>query len=270
MDQVLKRFSESFATQTRIRIQMRASGFKLENGYVSAEFHKDGRSIGLAEDMRPGDQVYDMDFDRVDLTATPGKAWAGDVQFYLSTGRIQTDRILERVSTSEDWLGVMERTGGRITLTCANPTTATKRAGFSLRTPARFGNYPNITSYYNVIWSIFSSKAARMWVTPFNVSLSALNDPCPGVDESASEFVGGVGFLPIPTNPSAPVGPMVSIIARRGEWAPAVPNGAVMLQAGENRFDPPILLMQARGLVVQADTTGTYEATVNVQTERDV
>lgn len=270
MEQVLRRFSESFAQQTRIRIQMQASGMKLENGYVSAEFFKAGRSIGLADDLRPGDQIYDMDFDRVELTATPGKAWAGDVVFYLSTGRIMTDRILEDVTVTRGWVQIMERKGGRVTLTCANPTTATKRAGFALRTPQATGSYPNIISNYNVIWSMWLSKQSRMYVVPIKSDLSGLDMKAPGPESNIGTLPGGVGYFPVPGINPTPNGINVSCLVSVGEWNTGTPAGAVILPAGQVDFDPPLLLMPSYAIEVQAETSGLLEAVINLQTERKI
>lgn len=269
MEQVLKRFSESFAQQTKIRIQVAASGLKLENGYVSAEFFKDGRSIGLADDLRPGDQIYDMDFDRVELVATPGKAWAGDVVFYLSTGRIMTDRILEDVTVTRGWVQIMERRGGRVTLTCANPSPVTARAGFMLKSPETTGNYPNIVSNYNVIWSMWLSKQCRMYVVPLKSDLSGLDVKAPGLDTLVG-LPGSVGYVPLPGINPNPMGMNVSCWMRRGEWVPALPDGAVILPAGQVDFDPPLLLMPGYAIEVQAEASGTLEAVINLQTERKV
>lgn len=266
---LIRRFSESFAQQARVRVQMAAAGFRLENGYVTCEFFKGGRSLGVAEDVRPGDAIYELDFDRVDLTATPGRVWSGEVVFYLTSGRMVSDRLIEQVATYTGHLDVLEKRGGRIGLTCENPTPGSARAGISVKTPSESGTYPNLFSKMNVITGIYVNRNSRAWPAPLNAGLSAVVDPCPGAPESPDAFVGALGYWQGPPDPAGgPFGAVgLSCEFRRAEFGVAVPAGAAFLVPGWNELNPRVLLLPGRVLVVQSEDVGQLRVMLSMFSE---
>lgn len=160
MEGLVRHFAEYIMNGQFMRANMEAQGFKLVKGIATVEFMRGGKSIGIAERMRPGDALMDTPFDQVKVTNVMGLN--SDFEFYLLSGRLQSDRLLDRVATYPDHNWLRYTAGGKIGRALTNPT-GTKRATFGFRCPSVTGSYPNIISRLMIVDAIYTSAPCRVW-----------------------------------------------------------------------------------------------------------
>lgn len=245
MQGLVRRFTEYIMNGQFMRANMEARGFKMVKGVADVEFLKDGRSLGTAEAMRPGDHLTDTDFDQVKVTNVMGLN--SDFEFYLLSGRLQSDRVLDRVAIYNDHNFLRYKQGGKIGAALLNPT-ATKRATFAFKCPSTTGSYPFITSRLQVIDAIYTSAPCRVWTE------SAAGSPFLAWTQVVAQ-PGGIGVMALNNYATG------YAETAAGEQNPIAPAAAIFVN-GRADFRTPFVLQPGLVLYVQGVATGAVNVGV--------
>lgn len=246
MEPIIRRFNEYIMVGQHVTANIAGAGFKLMRGVADVEFLQNLKTIGIAEGMRPGDAVTDLPFDRVKVTNVTGLNT--DFEFYVMSGKYQSDRVMDRVPVYQDTSYLKRKKGGKAGFSLTNPT-ATERATMAFRCPQSRGNHPYVISRSMFIDQIYVSAPCRVWVV---LNIDALY-PAP-----FSVLVARQGGI-------APVtaGNAVTGYAEwaEGEKAPGAPPGAIFVN-GLYRFASPFLLQRSQDLIIQAVEAGALNVNI--------
>lgn len=113
MEQYIQYYEQSqndfLAAGGRARINVRASGFKLITGEVDVQFWLSGRVVGEAKKLQPGDAIFGVEFDSVEVRPTQNQLYGAS--WYISTAEFSTDRVQNTVATKRSVEGMREVKG---------------------------------------------------------------------------------------------------------------------------------------------------------------